>query len=181
MFRSNRPILLSLAGLLLLGVLVFQIPSVKSRVDWRYEVWSTYLKNAVDPVGKAAYTGAFDPICNFYATASHSDFVGYHSGFANSHTTSTPGFAGCAEISTAGYQQLWPCYACHDLEHVWLGGDQNDIAKVIKPLPQDRNVNPDELRYFVLNQAGWLRAEIRVAGDTNTLKALLGSQLSGHH
>lgn len=54
-------------------------------------------------------------------------------------------------------------------------GDQNDIAKIIKPVPQDRNVNPDELRYFVLNQAGWLRAEFRVAGDTDLLKRLLAA------
>ena len=54
-------------------------------------------------------------------------------------------------------------------------GTQDDIAKIIKPVPQDRNVNPDELRYYVLNQAGWLRAEYRVAGDLNVLKQLLAA------
>jgi len=54
-------------------------------------------------------------------------------------------------------------------------GDQYDIAKVIKPVEQDRNVNPDELRYYVLNEAGWLRAEYRVAGDINLLKRLLAA------
>jgi tetratricopeptide (TPR) repeat protein len=54
-------------------------------------------------------------------------------------------------------------------------GDQYDIAKIIKPLPQDRNVNPDELRYFVLNEAGWLSAEYRVAGDLNLIKRLLAA------
>ena len=54
-------------------------------------------------------------------------------------------------------------------------GDQYDIAKVIKPVDQDRNVNPDELRYYVLNEAGWLRAEMRVAGDMNLLKGLLAA------
>ncbi len=54
-------------------------------------------------------------------------------------------------------------------------GTQDDIAKIIKPVPQDRNVNPDELRYFVLTQAGWLRAEFRVAGNVNLLKQLLAA------
>ena len=54
-------------------------------------------------------------------------------------------------------------------------GSQDDIAKIIKPVEQDRNVNPDELQYFVLNEAGWLRAEYRVAGDLQVLKRLLAA------
>ncbi len=54
-------------------------------------------------------------------------------------------------------------------------GTQDDIAKIIKPVEQDRNVNPDELRYFVLNEAGWLRAEYRVAGDVQVLERLLAA------
>jgi tetratricopeptide (TPR) repeat protein len=54
-------------------------------------------------------------------------------------------------------------------------GDQNDVAKVIKPVPQDRNVNPDELRYYVLNEAGWLHAEYRVAGSLGVLERLLAA------
>jgi tetratricopeptide (TPR) repeat protein len=52
-------------------------------------------------------------------------------------------------------------------------GDQYDIAKIIKPVAADRNVNPDELRYYVLNEAGWLRAEYRVAGNIELIKRLL--------
>ena len=65
MFRSNRLMLLSLAGLFLLGVAVYQFPFVKSRVDWRYEVWSTYLKNAVDPVGKMPTPVPSTPFATF--------------------------------------------------------------------------------------------------------------------
>jgi tetratricopeptide (TPR) repeat protein len=55
------------------------------------------------------------------------------------------------------------------------GGTQNDIAEVIKPVPQDRNVNPEELRYFVLNKSGGLLAQYRVAGDAEVLKRLLAA------
>jgi tetratricopeptide (TPR) repeat protein len=54
-------------------------------------------------------------------------------------------------------------------------GNQYDIAKIIKPIDKDRNVNPDELRYYILNEAGWLRAEFRVAGNINLLKQLLAA------
>ena len=52
-------------------------------------------------------------------------------------------------------------------------GDQNDIAGVIKPVRSDRNVNIDEMEYFVNTQAGWLKSEYRVGGSMDTLKRLI--------
>jgi tetratricopeptide (TPR) repeat protein len=54
-------------------------------------------------------------------------------------------------------------------------GDQFDISNVIKPIPDDRNVNPDELVYWVRNYAGWLKAEYRVNGNVALLKELLAA------
>ncbi len=54
-------------------------------------------------------------------------------------------------------------------------GDQFDIAAVLKPERDDRNVNVDELTYYVHNYAGWLRAIYRVGGDLETLKKLLAA------
>jgi len=55
-------------------------------------------------------------------------------------------------------------------------GDQADIAAQVKPLLQDRNVNPEELAYYVRNFAGWLNVQYRVAGDLTTLKKLLAAR-----
>jgi tetratricopeptide (TPR) repeat protein len=54
-------------------------------------------------------------------------------------------------------------------------GNQAAISDVIKPFREDRNVNVDELTYFVTAKAGWLRAEYRVGGDLTLLKRLLAS------
>jgi tetratricopeptide (TPR) repeat protein len=54
-------------------------------------------------------------------------------------------------------------------------GTQFDIANIVKPIKQDRNVNPEELRYYILNKAGWLKAEYRVAGNLDLLKRLLAA------
>jgi tetratricopeptide (TPR) repeat protein len=54
-------------------------------------------------------------------------------------------------------------------------GNQADIANVIKPILQDRNVNPEELRYYVRTQAGWLNMEYRVGGNIETLKRLIAA------
>jgi len=54
-------------------------------------------------------------------------------------------------------------------------GDQFDIADVIKPYRGDRNVNIEELVYFVRTQAGWLDGIYRVAGDLDTLRQFLAA------
>ena len=61
------------------------------------------------------------------------------------------------------------------LEYYGWGGTQEDIAQVVKPLDADRNVNPDELAYYVRNYAGWLSAEFRVGGDVDLLKRLIAA------
>ncbi len=54
-------------------------------------------------------------------------------------------------------------------------GDQFEISQVIKPERPDRNVNPEEMVYYVNNYAGWLRAIFRVNGNILLIKRLLAA------
>ena len=54
-------------------------------------------------------------------------------------------------------------------------GTQKDISDVIKPVLADRNVNPEEMAYWVRNYAGWLRIEYRVGGELETHKRLVAA------
>ncbi|PWH15557.1 MAG: hypothetical protein DDG59_11280 [Anaerolineae bacterium] len=54
-------------------------------------------------------------------------------------------------------------------------GDQFDIAALVKPQRDDRNVNVDELAYYVRTRAGWLNIEYRVGGNLTLLKRLLAA------
>jgi tetratricopeptide (TPR) repeat protein len=54
-------------------------------------------------------------------------------------------------------------------------GNQADIASFIKPVIGDRNVNPEELRYYVRTQAGWLNLEYRINGNIEILKRLIAA------
>lgn len=54
-------------------------------------------------------------------------------------------------------------------------GDQFDVAELVKPQREDRNVNVDELAYYVRTRAGWLNIEYRVGGDLTLLKRLLAA------
>ncbi len=175
MLRSYRLILLGAAGFVLLGVLIYQLPPVKSRVEWRYEVWSTYLKNSIDPVGKMPTPIPSTPFVTF------TPLPPTVTPMATEAPTATPiPLPPQAALPSPKYEQqginnCGPATLAMTLRMYGWQGDQNDIAKVIKPVPQDRNVNPDELRYYVLNEAGWLRAEVRVAGDLHLLKSLLAA------
>lgn len=61
------------------------------------------------------------------------------------------------------------------LRYYGWAGNQVDIANVLKPQRHDRNVNVDELVYYVRNYAGWLNAEFRVAGNLHLLKTFLAA------
>ena len=54
-------------------------------------------------------------------------------------------------------------------------GDQHDIADMLKPYREDRNVNVEELHYYAQNRAGWLNSLYRVGGDLETIKKLLAA------
>ena len=51
MSKKIKYILIGLAGLILLAVLSYQIPFVKSIVSWRVEKFMIYAKNVINPPG----------------------------------------------------------------------------------------------------------------------------------
>jgi tetratricopeptide (TPR) repeat protein len=175
MFRSKRLLLWSMAGIFLLGAVVYQLPSVKSRVDWRYEVWSTYIKNVMDPVGQMPTPVPSTPFATFTPMSPTATLVDTPTPSSTPVPLPAQAILTSPPYEVQGINNCGPATLSMTLHMYGWQGNQTDIANVIKPLPQDRNVNPDELRYFVLNEAGWLRAEVRVAGDIHLLKELLAA------
>ena len=54
-------------------------------------------------------------------------------------------------------------------------GSQKDISELVKPFAEDRNVNVDELEYFVSTRVGWLTYQYRVGEDFETIKRFLAA------
>jgi hypothetical protein len=54
-------------------------------------------------------------------------------------------------------------------------GDQFTISDLLKPDRGDKNVNVEELVYYVRTRAGWLQADFRVGGTIERLQALLAA------
>ncbi|OGO36199.1 MAG: hypothetical protein A2Z03_10540, partial [Chloroflexi bacterium RBG_16_56_8] len=168
-------ILIALAGLILLAILILQIPAVNSRLAWRFEVWRTYAQNVISPVGEMPTALPVTP------SASLTPRPPTPTPSASATATPTPEplpaqvSLRSPEYEVQGINNCGPATLAMALRMYGSDKDQYDIAGIIKPIPQDRNVNPDELRYYVLNETGWLRAEFRVGGNLNLLKRLLAA------
>lgn len=174
-----RNLLIALAGCIALAVLVYQIPSVKSRLDWRIEVFQIYVKNVIDPVGPvptalpvtrqpstptpaATHTALAQLPPTVPPTATQLPLPAQVLMNSPAYEKQTPNNCGPAVLSMALKMYGWE-------------GSQSDISDVVKPVLQDRNVNPEELRYYVRTRAGWLNLEFRVGGDIMLLKRLLAA------
>ena len=161
-------VLVALTGLLL-------VPNIASRIGWRYAVWSTYLQNWLAPVGPMPTPAPSTPIPS--ATAAPPTATPLLVATPTATESPLPNVVSLAapEYERQGINNCGPATLAMTLRMYGWKGDQYDIASIVKPIDKDRNVNPEELRYYVLNEAGWLRAEYRVAGNVHLLKRLLAS------
>jgi len=179
---TKRNILLMSIGLFVLAVLLYQIPAINSRVAWRYEVAKTYARNILNPVGNVPTA-----IPN---TPNPTQIVATPTSALSSQLSATPSpipatatllpLPAQAFLNSPPYEKQTPnnCgpAALSMMLHIFgWSGSQKDISDVIKPVLGDRNVNPEEMAYWVRNYAGWLRIEYRVGGDLETLKRLLAA------
>jgi len=180
MSKRIRTILIAFAGLILLAVLLYQIPRVKAAVSWRAEKFAIYFKNTINPPGPVPTALPVTPqavtptstltstplaevaLPTFTPTATLTPLPLQASITSPEYEKQTANNCGPATLSMAMHIYGWE-------------GTQADIASFIKPVIGDRNVNPEELRYYVRTQAGWLNLEYRVGGNIETLKRLIAA------
>lgn len=182
MSRRNTFILVG-TGFLLLVVILLQIPAVNERVAWRYEVGKTYIKNVINPVGNVP-TAIPNPTSEATSTPTPitetpvpTEQIIETVAVPTSTLEPPPP---SALITSPPYEKQTPnnCgpAALSMMMHIYgWNGSQLDISEVIKPVNGDRNVNPEEMAFWVRNYAGWLRIEFRVGGDIETLKRLIAA------
>ncbi|MGE5776241.1 MAG: C39 family peptidase, partial [Chloroflexota bacterium] len=180
---SKRNILIVAAVLVLAGVAILQIPAIKNRLAWRYEVAKTYTRNVLNPVGEVPTaipnpTGTTSPVTPTAPATTTPAGI-----FLATAVPVTPTFAPPppqASLASPPYEKqtannCGPAALSMMLHMFNWTGSQKDISDVIKPVNGDRNVNPEELTFWLRNYAGWLRMEYRVGGDLDTLKRLLAA------
>lgn len=176
---TKRNILISIASLLVLAALLYQIPAINSRMAWRIEVAKTYAKNILNPVGDVP-TAIPNPTSTKNPVTPTTSPTSAVLETPIPATATLPPLPAQALLTSPAYEKQTPnnCgpAALSMMLHIFgWSGTQKDISDVIKPVVGDRNVNPEELAYWVRNYAGWLRIEYRVGGDLETLKRLLAA------
>jgi tetratricopeptide (TPR) repeat protein len=179
MSKRTRNILIALAGLFLLVIAIYQIPRVNEAIAWRVEKFTIYAKNTIHPPGPVPTALPVTPkpvtptsaqistpvaelLPSVTPTATLAALPAQASIPSPQYEKQTANNCGPATLSMALHMYRWE-------------GSQADIASFIKPVTGDRNVNPEELRYFVRTQAGWLNLEYRVGGSVDQLKRLIAA------
>lgn len=174
------------ATLLGLAILLYQIPAVNERLAWRREKLLAYWRGVIHPAD-AMPTPVPQPTDTLPAVT----FVPSPTSTPAPPTATLPGPTATSTPSPTplpatvllnapawekqDINNCGPAALAMYLRYYGWGGDQFAISDVIKPVREDRNVNPEEMIYWVRNYAGWLHAEFRVGGDLVVLKKLLAA------
>ena len=178
---------LVLSSLVILAVLIYQNPAVKTRLDWRIDIARTYLRSVFNPAeampapntNSQAATSTPLPPPTLTATLVPNQPTPTVTPTVAPTLTPTPIPAAFSlpapEWEKQGPNNCGPATLAIYLRHYGWVGSEKDIAAVLKPLEEDRNVNPEELVYYVRNHAGWLQAEFRVGGTVTLMKQLIAA------
>lgn len=169
----------------LAGLAALRLPAVEERLDWRLERLWTYLRLSVDPVQAPPSPIPVTPSPQLTTPTHLPTFT------STPTAVNTPAATATLPPSPTPLPQMvelpapkWekqdinncgPASLTMYLRFYGWEGNQKDIAQVIKPLREDRNVNVEELAYFVRTRAGWLNVIYRVGGDLTLLKQLLAA------
>ncbi len=183
--RKARIIFAAFGLMLIAGILIYQIPAIQSRVDWRVFRISSYVNGVVNPMGPIptafpSSQGTASPIVQPPLPTATSTASPLPTPTATTMLPLPPQVslpAPAFEDETKFPNNCGPATLAMALRMYGWTGDQFSISNVIKPIKGDRNVNPDELRWWVLNNPGGLAltAEYRVNGNLTRLKQLLAA------
>lgn len=179
-------IFISIVGLIIVAMLIYQLPPVKQRLSWRLDFFLTYVRGVMNPP-KSLPT----PLPQIVAVESNPTPTPTLK--PNPTTTPAPGPTATLQPSPTPLPETvlltapqWekqdinncgPAALAMHLRFFGWEGDQFAISDLIKPVREDRNVNVEELVYFVRTRAGWLNAEFRVGGTIDLLKQLLAADI----
>jgi tetratricopeptide (TPR) repeat protein len=181
---------LGIGTCLLLAVIAYQIPWVHQRASWRLEAAVNYIRLIIHPVGTPPIPDEALPIPTITALSPFQTatipptftpitpeptptLTPSPTPLPSSVTLSPPTFDKSRD--TQDWNNCGPATLALYLRFYGWQGDQFTISNVVKPLRADKNVNIDELQYFVLTQAGWLGAEFRVGGTIALLKEFIAA------
>jgi len=189
--RKFGYILLLLLVLITLAFAVYRLPWVNQRFSWRLDFARAYLRGVISPIEAVPTPVAFASSDSAGQTEPTSTQIFTPTALPTTTFTPTPGPTATPIPSPTPLPQSvsledpkWekqdinncgPTTLAMYLRFYGWDGDQFEISSLLKPERVDRNVNVEELIYYVRTRAGWLNAEYRVGGDLELLKKLIAA------
>lgn len=184
MYRSNIfKAFLGMLAALIMVILIYQIPPVHQRLSWRIDFALTYLRGVVQPVEKMPTPIPQSDPAGPTETPSPSSTPPPTTDPQLPSATPAPSptpLPSSILLPPPTYQKqdmnnCGPASLSTYLRFYGWDGDQTVIDKAVKPKPEDRNVNVEELVYFTRTNVGWLNIEYRVGGTVDTLREFLAA------
>jgi hypothetical protein len=187
--KRLRILLPILAGLMVVsGLLAAQLPGIKSRLAWRVEIADAYIRGIFNPVDsmpapRAVQAAVESATPVILATDTPDPATPTPTAEISPTPTPTPTpTPSSAKLEPPAYEKpdmnnCGPATLTMFLRMYGWEGDQFVISDQVKPIPQDRNVNVDELFNFSLHNVGWLTTGSRVGGTVETLKSFIAAGL----
>ena len=165
-----------MAGLLLVGI--YQIPGVKFNLEWRIDAALGIIRGWIFPrdllptpsgavLIPTSPASAPPPTEDVRESTSSPTPVSTSLPLPESVMLPTP------EWEKQDWNNCGPATLALALRFFGWEGDQFEISDLLKPDRGDKNVNIEELIYFVRTRAGWLDADFRVGGTLEILKHFL--------
>jgi tetratricopeptide (TPR) repeat protein len=182
-FPSTKTIALLSLSVVVLAFATYQYPPVNRRVSLRLDLARTYLRGVIYPAGPVPTPLAHPSATPAPATATPSLTPTFTATVPGPTATPVPS---ATPIPASAFLEppLWekqdmnncgPASLALYLRYYGWQGDQFTISDLLKPRREDRNVNVEELVYYVRTRAGWLNAEFRVGGDLEILKQFVAA------
>jgi hypothetical protein len=184
---SGVIVIFIIIAIILAAVMAYQVPAIKTRLSWRMDIALTYLRGVIYPVRPFPTPAesliqpsmAFSPTPTALSTAIPNQPTATLAPSDTPQPSPTP-IPNKVDLPAPAWEQqapnnCGPATLAEYLRYYGWEGNQDSISKVVKPLEEDRNVNPEELVYFVRTHAGWLGAEFRVGGNLPLLQQLVAA------
>lgn len=169
------------AATALVGWLIYQLPPVKYRLEWRFDAASGIVRGWIHP-GDTVPTpagAAVGPLPTAFDPAPTPTPEKVEAADTTPEPTATPIPGAVTLLAPEWEKQDWnncgPATLAMALRYFGWTGDQFDVSDLLKPDRGDKNVNVEELVYYVRTRAGWLSADFRVGGTTEILKRLIAA------
>jgi tetratricopeptide (TPR) repeat protein len=183
--NKTLSVFIGMTAMILLLTGIYFLPEVKRRVDWRLDRAFTYIRVVLNPIEEMP-----TPIPVTTVPPTPTPVTTPENKETKPESVATPvpsvptltptALPASASLPAPEYERessnnCGPAALSIYLRYYQWEGNQDDIAGVLKTKSADRNVNVDELEYYVKNHAGWLHSQYRVGGDLDLLKTFLAN------